>query len=705
MRTMLRRLVTVVVVAGLAAQAGAAEPQNFTVERFRPVLDPEGLASVDTAEIPGHLEFNVGAHGNYARNVLLQSRSGTGTLALVGHRLGAEAGVQLGLFNHVALGVYAPGTLLQLRTDTSLMPLGDTLRELFPAGPGDVRLSTKARLLRQDLHFVSVAVSADVTVPTSLGLAYLGEPAPTFTPQIAVSRSIWGLRMLGNASLKLRGERFIGQQSFSDEATLRAGLGYDVSYHLKNVRLMPFVELVATTGLVTPLGLGASLDTAGLRSVRAQNTLEWGGGLKFEPLPGLQWVTGLSVGVLPGVGNPDWRVYSGLRFGFRVRDVDHDGVPDVDDRCKLVPEDRDGFSDADGCPELDNDVDNVPDTRDLCPDLAEDRDEFSDDDGCPEADNDWDGVLDPRDACPNQAGVVDNKGCPETDVDNDGVPDADDRCREEPEDGDHFNDEDGCPEPDNDEDGLLDNADACPVDAEDKDAFKDEDGCPDVDNDEDGVADPLDACPLEAAPPERAAQGEGCPDRDTDVDGILDSADACPADAEDKDGYEDGDGCPEADNDKDGVPDTLEKCPLEPETINGVQDEDGCPDEGPKPLVKVTEQKLEILEKVYFDTAKAKIQKRSFNLLNQVALTIKANPQIKLVAVEGHTDSQGKREKNVVLSQQRADAVRNYLIKQGVEPERLKAVGFGPDRPVGDNKTANGREANRRVEFVIVEKQ
>lgn len=117
--------------------------------------------------------------------------------------------------------------------------------------------------------------------------------------------------------------------------------------------------------------------------------------------------------------------------------------------------------------------------------------------------------------------------------------------------------------------------------------------------------------------------------------------------------------------------------------------------------VKVTEKKLELNEKVYFDTGKTTIKPTSLPLLDEVAQVLVANPQVKKVLVEGHTDNTGKAALNTQLSDGRAKAVRDYLVKKGVAAERLDAKGFGPTRPVADNKTAKGRETNRRVEFMI----
>lgn len=170
--------------------------------------------------------------------------------------------------------------------------------------------------------------------------------------------------------------------------------------------------------------------------------------------------------------------------GFPLRwDRDGDGLPDRRDRCPSRAEDKDGFEDDDGCPELDNDRDGYLDSLDRCPDMVEDRDGFRDWDGCPDLDNDKDGVEDLRDACVNEAedkdGHEDEDGCPEFDDDRDGIPDAVDKCPKAAETRNGFEDSDGCPEPDADRDGRPDKVDRCPHEAEIVNFYHDEDGCPD----------------------------------------------------------------------------------------------------------------------------------------------------------------------------------------------------------------------------------
>jgi outer membrane protein OmpA-like peptidoglycan-associated protein len=249
---------------------------------------------------------------------------------------------------------------------------------------------------------------------------------------------------------------------------------------------------------------------------------------------------------------------------------------------------------------------------------------------------------------------------------------------------------------DRDGDGIEDAADKCPGEGEDRDGYEDQDGCPDPDNDADGVPDDKDRCPASAEDKDGFEDHDGCPDDDNDKDGVPDARDRCPAEPEDADQFDDDDGCPDNDNDKDGIDDPVDKCPNEP----GPAGTGGCPE--PFKLIEVTRGKIELRQKIFFDTARARIQERSFALLEEVAAAIKARPDIR-VRIEGHTDSRGKAAFNLKLSQQRADAVRGHLMGLGVAPERIEAVGYGPERPIESNRTATGRDRNRRVEFIILQ--
>jgi outer membrane protein OmpA-like peptidoglycan-associated protein len=119
------------------------------------------------------------------------------------------------------------------------------------------------------------------------------------------------------------------------------------------------------------------------------------------------------------------------------------------------------------------------------------------------------------------------------------------------------------------------------------------------------------------------------------------------------------------------------------------------------PRVVVTKEKLELKEKIFFDFNKSTIKPVSYSLLDEVATALKSHDEVKHVVIEGHTDSVGGKAFNQKLSEQRAQAVRKYLVDKGIEPARLDAKGFGETMPVAPNKTAKGRDANRRVEFRI----
>ena len=289
------------------------------------------------------------------------------------------------------------------------------------------------------------------------------------------------------------------------------------------------------------------------------------------------------------------------------------------------------------------------------------------------------------------------------DRDKDGILDDDDGCPDAAEDKDGFEDSDGCPDLDNDADGILDVDDACPLVKEDYDGDRDEDGCPEGregDRDGDGISDDVDDCPDEPEDFDGFQDDDGCPDLDNDGDGIPDEKDLCPNDPEDFDGFEDEDGCPDVDNDSDRILDVDDACPNDPETYNGHEDEDGCPDKG---LVIVEDTQIIILEKVYFETDSAIIKSRSFPLLDAVAATLNASPQITLVEIQGHADERGSDEYNVKLTRARAASVMNALIERGVLKNRLRSAGYGERCPVDPKSNAAAWEKNRRVEFKIIE--
>ena len=232
------------------------------------------------------------------------------------------------------------------------------------------------------------------------------------------------------------------------------------------------------------------------------------------------------------------------------------------------------------------------------------------------------------------------------------------------------------PPKDRDGDGVVDSLDACP----DVAGLAKFNGCPDTDND--GIADKDDKCPTVAG----LARYQGCPIPDRDKDGINDEEDKCP----DLAGVARYQGCPIPDRDKDGVNDEEDKCP----DLPGDAANSGCP------VIKeeVAKKIAYAAKNIFFSTGKYVLLAKSNKPLNEVVAILNENKDLKL-DIDGYTDNKGKADKNLLLSQQRADAVKKYMVSKGVDASRLVAAGHGQDSPTADNKTAAGRAKNRRVEL------
>jgi OOP family OmpA-OmpF porin len=244
---------------------------------------------------------------------------------------------------------------------------------------------------------------------------------------------------------------------------------------------------------------------------------------------------------------------------------------------------------------------------------------------------------------------------------------------------------------DRDSDGLFDRDDRCPGEPGPR-----PDGCPPPppppDQDGDGFADNVDPCPAESEDNYPPDGNDGCPNKDIDADGVLIPTDLCPEQL--------GilpDGCPPKDSDADGIMDPQDKCPGEPETKNNFEDADGCPDELPKEVAKFTG----VIKGIVFASGKAEIRPASFPLLDDAVQVLQQYPALK-IRISGHTDDKGKHDFNMKLSADRAAAVKTYLLGKGIPDERIETRGAGPDEPIADNKTATGRQQNRRIEFELL---
>ena len=257
-------------------------------------------------------------------------------------------------------------------------------------------------------------------------------------------------------------------------------------------------------------------------------------------------------------------------------------------------------------------------------------------------DTDGDGVYDKFDACPEIAGLVAFKGCP--DSDGDGIKDSDDACPNVA----GLATMNGCP--DADADGIADKDDMCP-NAKGTKANK---GCPDTDGD--GVVDKNDKCPTAAGP---VANG-GCAWPDTDGDSILDKDDKCP-------------------------------------NVAGVASEGGCPE------IISNEAQMgmnSFAQAILFKLESASFESGVTDMIDGMLAIMNEYPQAEF-AIKGFTDNSGSVSGNLKLSNSRANAVKDYLIANGVAAARLTAAGFGQDSPIASNKTRAGRVQNRRVEVKV----
>ena len=198
-----------------------------------------------------------------------------------------------------------------------------------------------------------------------------------------------------------------------------------------------------------------------------------------------------------------------------------------------------------------------------------------------------------------------------------------------------------------------------------------------MDSDGDGVYDPADQCP--GTPKGVPVDSKGCP-FDTDGDGVYDYLDQCPKTP--KGVKVDAVGCP-LDTDRDGVYDYLDKCPGTPR--GAIVDARGC----------------WVLGGVLFDTAKWNIKHKYYPMLEEVVSVMKANPSLN-VRIEGHTDNRASAEYNQRLSENRARAVKNYLINRGIKGDRLTTKGYGFTKPIAPNDTPEGMAKNRRVELTPI---
>jgi len=515
----------------ISAAANAQTLPSIDARTWRPSTDPMAGLVLEPVSTPGGGNWNVGALFSYTHHPLTLRDATTNNVAFrpVELAVGMDVVASLGIGPRVAVGLSVP-TVLYQDGSTNLPPQVHGSGSAPSTAIGDVGVHGKVAIMDNAGGGFGLAALANVTLPTGDKASFLGDGSLTATARLLAEYTFVIASAQASLGYTARTEthdwpdKSVGGFTFGDTIPWHAGFSVKPGiFKLDSENRQRWDVSVHGWLPATPVGpFGAGEPGSAKQSPVLLNLSDrWALGHGRDV-----YVTfGADIGLSDAVGVPAFRAIAGLGWAPREHDMDHDGVPDDVDQCPDVPEDRDGFEDADGCPEIDDDDD---------------------------------GIIDREDACPRVKGVesTDPKrnGCPADDADGDGISDDVDACKTEK--GPHSDDpaKNGCPAHDRDEDGVWDDLDKCPDQAEDKDGFEDADGCPDPDNDGDGIGDKSDACPNQAGEPSTDPAKNGCPNLDKDGDT-----------------YE---------NDKD-------QCPNEAEVYNGVKDEDGCPDEGGKPLVVI----------------------------------------------------------------------------------------------------------------------
>lgn len=518
----------------LTSVASAQQLPSIDARTWRPSGDPRAGLVLEPTTTQGPGVLNLGAYANYTLfPVTLRTPDSSNVQSRpVAHFVGMDLIAGIGLGSRAAVGVTMPIALFQTGDDN--LPSKVAATPVSTTAMGDLSLFGKVSILDNPNGGFGIAAIGNVSIPTGDTASFLSEGAATVSLRALVD---WSLVVAGaqfSVGYKLRTENrtwpdaSVGGVTFGGEVPWTAGfwLKPDV-FHIDKENRMKW-ELAfhgwVPAGPVGPFGSGDK-GSANLSPVLVSLSDRIGLGHYQDSFVNV----GVETSLTSAVGAPSLRFIAGLGWAPREHDKDHDGIPDDRDQCEDIPEDKDGFEDSDGCPEIDNDDDGIIDREDACPNVAGSKNADPKKNGCPAPDSDGDGVGDDVDVCPTVKG--DKSDDPK---------------------------KNGCPSADRDTDGIVDYLDKCPDQPEDKDGVQDEDGCPDPDDDGDGVPDKVDACPKVAGDPSTDPALNGCPSPDRDGDTYLNDADQCPDSAE---------------------------------VWNGVKDDDGCPDEGGKALVTIDEKK------------------------------------------------------------------------------------------------------------------
>ena len=487
-------------------QAQADSSSGVDAHLFRTSFDTGGVFSLEGARLMPKRDLSLKALVGYAKNPFDVSVPGVDDDVVLDYALTLDIAFALTLTDRLELAfgtaVYRTGTgpaygerglyrgsgsdpstgLISLRELSNIDPSGG-FEDQGLSGPLDVRASLKYGLIVRPRF--ALALAGIVHLPFGDDEMFLGDRNLVFEPRFTVEMRpnlLKSTRYIANVGFRFR-ERTVLEAYDPDptmmqqptDAQVVLDIGSEVVAGIGGIfELSPRVHVGAETMWFLPMpssvtwGSCQRADATRCSSIDDEDRFDdskagdlaayamTGVGFRLNPSTTFNAVGG--AGFL-GARADDFRVTIGAVWSPQLEsvgeigrgDADGDGIPDVSDVCSEEPEDRDGYQDDDGCPDIDNDGDGVADATDACRDEPEDKDSFQDDDGCPERDNDADSIQDVADRCPD-----------------------------EKEDVDGFEDDDGCPDEDNDGDGFADKSDRCPNDPETVNGVDDDDGCPDI---------------------------------------------------------------------------------------------------------------------------------------------------------------------------------------------------------------------------------
>ena len=350
----------------------------FSVERFAPSPGAATYWAAEDGDVLPHLSLALAATGSLMTRPLVLSNLFTDDQPTtpVRTRLGFDLMAAVGFFDRFQLGVALPVVAAQEGDRLQGIDLDE--RSLEPIAFGDVRLHGKMRFLgRLGGYGPSVALSLAMTLTTGDSMHFAGEKGSVFEPRLIGAWKFPRGSLAVNLGARLRRESVVllsPARPHGNELVM-AIAGEFIVPGLARDHLTAVAEYTRVRG-----------GSAAMSNVRGPSPREFRFGGRWRLRNGTAVGAAVGRGTSPDeVGSPNWRVMATVHYNTKpASDLDRDGVVDARDACRLVPEDRDGFLDSDGCPDPDNDGDTVLDEDDECPTQREDLDQFQDLDGCPE---------------------------------------------------------------------------------------------------------------------------------------------------------------------------------------------------------------------------------------------------------------------------------------------------------------------------------